>query len=183
MSESPPRLVAKAIWAQARDEFGRPVIGRDGDMPWHVPEDLAYFSKRTRGHVVIMGRRTWESLPPNYRPLPGRQNIVVTSRPEIDGAATASSLAGALALAATDAPGEVAWIMGGAQLYTEAVNVVDEVHITEIDLETPGDTFAPTLDPERWYLADEGVWETSSTGPRYRFTVYRARVHGTLSTP
>ena len=124
-------MTIKAIWAQARDHEGRPVIGREGDMPWHLPDDLAHFQSLTRGHAVIMGRRTWESLPARFRPLPGRTNIVVTSLDALDGAATAGSLAGALALAdALVESGDLAedatrWIIGGARVFASAVELAD----------------------------------------------------------
>ncbi|WP_291379151.1 dihydrofolate reductase, partial [Demequina sp.] len=144
----------KAIWAQARDQAGRPVIGLDGGMPWHLPEDLAHFKAHTSGHAVMMGRRTWESLPPSFRPLPGRANIVVTrSGATFEGAATASSLADALAVAERLSPGTDAWIIGGAGLFTDAAAIADEVVVTEIDLVTEGDTFAPALADDDWEVA------------------------------
>ena len=101
MSAPGPRL--GLIWAEARGG----VIGKDGGMPWHVPEDLAHFKERTTGHPVIMGRRTWESFPERFRPLPDRRNIVVTTDAEwaADGAERASSLDEALAQAVVDVSG------------------------------------------------------------------------------
>ncbi|WP_062377295.1 dihydrofolate reductase [Demequina pelophila] len=162
----------KAIWAEARDAEGRPVIGRDGDMPWHLPEDLAHFQALTRGHAVVMGRRTWESLPPRFRPLPGRVNVVVTrSGASFAGAATASSLDDALETAASLSPGTDVWIIGGAALFAEAVRVADQIVVTEIDLETEGDTYAPVLD-EGWSVADSTPPAVSSTGLGYRFLTF-----------
>ncbi len=173
-------MTIKAIWAQARDQANRPVIGRDGDMPWHLPEDLAHFQECTRGHTVVMGRRTWESLPPKFRPLPGRDNVVVTrSGTTYRRAASASSLASALECAKRMSSDSDVWIIGGARLFTEAARIADEVVVTEIDLETEGDTFAPTLDPAEWDVASASEPLVSRTGLGYRFITYR-RATGTL---
>ena len=157
-----------AIWAQT--DAG--IIGRDGDMPWYVPEDLAHFKKVTLGAPVIMGRRTWESFPPRFRPLPGRTNIVisrsVTEAEERDGALWVPSLDAALYAArdAAGAPVEAtpadtaavdAWILGGGSVYAEALSRTDlpafgRVKTVERTLfycqegnEITGDTRAPEL--------------------------------------
>lgn len=150
------------IWAEARGG----VIGAAGGMPWHVPEDLAHFKAVTTGHPVIMGRRTWESFPPRFRPLPDRRNIVVTRTAswESDGAERAASLDDALALVADDS---VAWVIGGGRLYADAVAHADVLEVTELDLEVDGDTFAPARGG--WRLASEGDWVVSRTGVPYRF--------------
>ncbi|WP_036320032.1 dihydrofolate reductase [Microbacterium sp. B24] len=153
------------IWAEARGG----VIGKDGGMPWHVPEDLAHFRAATMGDPVIMGRRTWESFPPRFRPLPGRRNVVVT-RDESwrdDGAERAASLDGALELVDRE---EAAWVIGGAGLFAEAIARADVLEVTELDLEVDGDTYAPRRDG--WAVAridpDDG-WSLSRTGVPYRF--------------
>jgi dihydrofolate reductase len=94
-------------------------IGLNGQMPWHLPEDLAHFRQQTQGCPVIMGRKTWDSLPPRFRPLPGRQNIVITRQPgwSDTGALRAASLPEAVALCAGAA---VVWVIGGAQIYAQA---------------------------------------------------------------
>jgi dihydrofolate reductase len=167
-------MTVKAIWAQARDSAGQPVIGRDGDMPWHLPEDLAHFQQCTRGHAVVMGRRTWESLPPTFRPLPGRDNVVVThSGASFEGAASASSLGAALECAERVSSNTDVWIIGGAGLFLEAARIADEVVVTEIDLVTAGDTFAPVLDPAEWAEASASEPQTSRTGLGFRFITYR----------
>ncbi|MDQ1083503.1 MULTISPECIES: dihydrofolate reductase [Microbacterium] len=157
------------VWAQA--DGG--VIGADGGMPWHVPEDLAHFRQVTGASDVIMGRRTWESLPPRFRPLPGRRNIVVTRSPDwnADGAEPAASLDAALALAR----GDTVWIIGGGRLYAEAVHRADVIELTRLDLAVDGDTYAPAIDGWERDAADpaEG-WHTSSSGIRYRFETYRS---------
>ncbi len=168
------------IWAQA----GGGVIGRGGAMPWHLPEDLAYFKTMTEGCPVIMGRKTWDSLPERFRPLPKRTNVVVTGDAgrartlRSGGALTASSLKEALELAAQKEPkAPITWIMGGGSIYAEALEkgLADLVSLTRIDLQPEGDTFAPALGPE-WAgvgkVPAEG-WKTSETGVRYRFETYR----------
>ncbi|NHI16447.1 dihydrofolate reductase [Microbacterium excoecariae] len=161
----------RAIWAQARGG----VLGADGGMPWHVPEDLAYFQRATMGAPVVMGRRTWQSFPDRFRPLPGRANIVVTRDATFaaPGGETAPSLEAALERAATLAAD--AWVIGGGQIYARAMDLVDELWVTEIDLDAEGDTTAPAIGPA-WRVASRdpaaGGWHTSRTGVRYRFVVY-----------
>ena len=168
-------MTVKAIWAQALDAAGRPVIGFEGDMPWHLPEDLARFQTLTRGHVVIMGRRTWESLPDRFRPLPGRVNIVVTSLPSLDGATVVRSLTDALAAATEIAPDATAWVIGGARLFESAATVADSLEITEIDAVFSGDTFAPEIADAAWEPAEASPWATSVSGLAYRFVTYARR--------
>ncbi|PPG43342.1 dihydrofolate reductase [Pseudoclavibacter sp. RFBA6] len=181
-SEATGSLTVGLVWAQARGG----VIGADGDIPWHVPEDLAHFKAVTLKHPVIMGRKTWDSLPERFRPLPGRRNIVVTRQTEwaSEGAERAGSLEEALALvdaslgdgapAGSDdvvAPTE-AWVMGGGELYREAVARADRLEVTEIDLDVEGDAYAPDWSVDAWRVdardPSEG-WFESRTGIRYRF--------------
>ena len=163
------------IWAEAHHG----VIGAGGAMPWHVPEDLAHFKEITLGAPVVMGRKTWESLPPRFRPLPGRRNLVVTRQRNwaSPGAEVAASVDDALAIAAEphaereSSPNRV-WVIGGGQLFSDVLESADVVELTEIDLAVDGDTFAPSLDPAAWRAAviDPPVgWHTSTTGLRYRF--------------
>lgn len=153
------------IWAQTTAG----VIGRDNAIPWRVPEDVAHFKATTAGHPVVMGRRTWDSLPERFRPLPGRRNIVVTGQPDwhAAGADPAPSLPAALALAG---PGAV-WVIGGAEIYRQALPAATDLAVTELDLDVEGDSFAPALGPE--WIGDEPAWQRSSTGPRYRIRRYR----------
>ncbi|MCH6469259.1 dihydrofolate reductase [Sinomonas terrae] len=164
------------VWAQTLDG----VIGRDGTMPWHVPEDLAHFSSLTKGHPVVMGRRTWESIPPKFRPFAGRTNIVVTRQKgwEAEGAVVVHSLGDGLAQAAAAPGGTRIWLIGGGQLFEQALALdgVDIAVVTLLDLEVDGDTKAPALGPE-WRLvgadpAEDG-WRESRSGIRYRITVFR----------
>jgi dihydrofolate reductase len=155
------------IWAEAHHG----VIGAQGGMPWHVPEDLAHFKALTLGAPVIMGRRTWESFPDRFRPLPGRRNIVVTRQSDWAnaGAERAASLESALALAAQGDPERI-WVIGGGALFREAIDLADLLEVTELDLEAQGDTQAPERADWRAMSTDpvEG-WHTSSAGIRYRF--------------
>ncbi|TAM70031.1 MAG: dihydrofolate reductase [Microbacteriaceae bacterium] len=155
------------IWAQARGG----VIGRDGVMPWHLTEDSRHFRAITGSGCVIMGRRTWDSLPVRFRPLPQRTNIVVTRDASwrADGATVAHSVDGAIAAADGDA-----WIIGGGELYAATIDDADVLEVTEIDADFDGDTMAPAMTSD-WTvsLADpaEG-WHTSTSGLRYRFLRY-----------
>ena len=128
------------IYARARNG----VIGKDNQMPWHLPEDLAHFKRVTLGQPVIMGRKTWDSLPAKFRPLPGRLHIVVTRQGnwQAEGALRAGSIEEAMRLCG-EAPD--AWIMGGAEIYRQAEPLASTAVVTEIDAEFDGDAFAPTL--------------------------------------
>ncbi|HEX9208170.1 MAG TPA: dihydrofolate reductase [Steroidobacteraceae bacterium] len=128
----------------ATDERG--AIGRDGQLPWRLPEDLRRFKALTLGKPVVMGRRTWDSI---GRPLPGRHNIVVTRQAglALPGATVAGSLAEALA-AAGDVP-EVC-VIGGAEIYRLALPLADTVHLTRVHATVAADTFFPPLEPWQW---------------------------------
>ncbi|MFE6747382.1 dihydrofolate reductase [Kitasatospora purpeofusca] len=160
------------IWAQTPDG----VIGADNTMPWHLPEDLAHFKATTLGRPVVMGRRTWESLPARFRPLPGRRNIVVTRNPQwsADGADRAGSLDEALELAAAE-PGTgtaaETWVIGGGQLYRQVIDRAVTLSVTEVDLSVPGDTYAPAVGPV-WSVAEDGGPQVSASGVRYRIRTY-----------
>ena len=120
------------------------VIGRDGDLPWHLSEDLKHFKRTTSGHAIIMGRKTHESI---GRALPKRRNIVVTrSGASFEGCETASGLGEALTLARTTDP--CPFVIGGASLYEEALPLATEIHLTTIDDEVEGDVFFPTELPD-----------------------------------
>jgi dihydrofolate reductase len=127
------------------------VIGRQGQLPWHLPADLQHFKKRTLGHPIIMGRRTFESI---GRVLPGRTNIVVTGQPAWPapaGVLLAHSLPEALTLAAQQPGGEEVCVIGGGEIYREALPAVDVVYLTEVHTTVPdGDTFFPALSPTAW---------------------------------
>ncbi len=154
------------IYARARNG----VIGDRGQLPWHLPEDLAHFKATTQGCPVIMGRKTWDSLPPRFRPLPGRRNIVVTRQSawQAEGAERAGSLQQALALCG-GAP--VAWVIGGAELYAQAAPLAQVAEVTLINADYPGDAFAPLLGPG-WTESARSA-HTSATGLGYEFIRYQ----------
>jgi dihydrofolate reductase len=125
------------------------VIGKDNRLLWNIPEDMAHFKSLTSGHTVIMGRKTWESLPPRFRPLPGRRNIVISRQADYaaPGAEIANSLENALKLASTAA---AVFIIGGEQIYRQAMAVADRLEITEVDLEPEGDAWFPEIAAVDW---------------------------------
>jgi len=152
------------IWAQSTSG----IIGRGGGIPWQLAEDLVRFKALTMGHTVVMGRRTWESLPAKLRPLPGRRNVVLTRQTDFkaEGATVVDSLDEALRDPDT-------WVIGGEQIYVIAMPRASRCEVTEVDIDLPrddGDVVAPVLD-ETW-VGTTGEWETSSTGLRYRFHSY-----------
>ena len=159
-------MTVGAIWAQAANG----VIGRGGGLPWHLPEDLRLFRETTLGATVVMGRRTWDSLPPAVRPLPGRRNVVLTGRPgwTAPGAVAAGSLEAALA----GADGDV-WVIGGASVYAAALPLADRLVVTELADPFEGDVRAPAI-PPGWGVAggEPPPWLESSAGLRYRVLRY-----------
>jgi dihydrofolate reductase len=165
------------VWAQTSTG----VIGKDGGMPWKLPEDLRHFSSLTSGHPVIMGRKTWESFPDKFRPLPGRTNLVITRKegwgatPAAEGALVVKSLDEAL-LESQFAPGhEMVWIIGGGEIFAQSMDLADVAVITTIDTTAEGDTYAPDLGYD-WTagasLPADG-WLTAENGTRYRITLWR----------
>lgn len=145
-------------------------IGRRGDLPWHIAEDMRRFKSLTMGHPVIMGRRTWESLP--KRPLPGRRNIVVSRNPDFlaEGAETATSVEAAIALCAAD---EIPFIIGGGEIYAAAFPLLTEILMTRVDTSVEdADTFFPTVSTEEWSLSEESEPMVSAKGLPFRFLKY-----------
>jgi dihydrofolate reductase len=155
------------IWAQA--EGG--VIGDHGKLPWHLPEDLSRFRSLTMGATVVMGRATWESLPDQVRPLPGRRNVVLSRQPgwQATGATVAGSLEDALGGAA-----EPVWVIGGASVYQSALPHADLIELTEVDGAFAGDAYAPAIGPEWQVTSREPAngWLQSRSGLRYRTVSY-----------
>lgn len=152
------------IWAQSTSG----VIGRDGGIPWRLPEDQARFKELTVGHTVVMGRLTWESLPTKVRPLPGRRNVVVTRQADYmaNGADVVTTLEDALG-------DDETWVIGGEQVYALALPLATRCEVTEIEIDLPrqdADAVAPVLD-ESW-IGSAGEWLTSSSGLRYRYHSY-----------
>jgi len=121
------------------------VIGRSGSIPWRIPEDSRRFRDLTMGHAVVMGRRTWDSLPERFRPLPGRRNVVVTRNSDwyCEGAERAASLGDALERLGDEAQ---VFVIGGSELYADALPLADELQLTEIDADFEGDVFFPSFD-------------------------------------
>jgi dihydrofolate reductase len=155
------------------------VIGRGNAIPWRIPEDLARFRSLTTGHPVVMGRRTWDSLPQTFRPLPGRRNIVVTRNPDwsADGAEPAGSLADALRLLES---AERVFVIGGGELYAEALPLADELLLTEVEADVEGDTWFPGW--ERAEFDETGREQhVSESGVEFSFVTYvrrRAQAEG-----
>jgi dihydrofolate reductase len=146
------------------------VIGREGKLPWHLPEDLKLFKKLTTGHVVIMGRKTYESI---GRPLPQRLCIVVTQQnlavpSEVR---LASSIGEALDLAhALEGPwGHEAFIIGGGQIYQQSLPIVDRIYMSQVPLEVEGDTFYPDIGHEPFQIKSQEAYDGSSP---FTFTLY-----------
>ena len=148
---------------------GNGVIGLDNRLPWHLPADLRHFKALTTGRTVIMGRRTWESLPDKFRPLPGRHNIVVTRNAgyQAEGAAVVTSLSAAVAAAQSDE----AFVIGGAELYAAAMPLADRLQLTEIDAAFDGDTHFPVIDRREWCETAREA-HRDETGPGYAFVTY-----------
>jgi dihydrofolate reductase len=150
------------------------VIGRNNDLPWRLPADLARFRRLTMGHGLIVGRRTWESI---GRPLPGRAMIVLTSRDGLvpPGVAVARSLDEALRLA----PGEEVFVGGGAAVYSQAIPLASRLHITRIERDVEGDTVFPAYDARGWRLLQEERHEAAGDQPAYAFQTWERDKGGT----
>jgi len=146
------------------------VIGKDNALPWHLPEDLKHFKQLTTGQAVIMGRKTWESLPERFRPLPGRDNIVVTRNAGYDapGATVAHTLDAALQKVGA---GKTAYIIGGAELYAHALPLAQQLVLTEIDADIDGDARFPAFDRSAWREVRREAG-TSTDGQGYAFVAY-----------
>jgi dihydrofolate reductase len=144
------------------------VIGKDNQLIWNIPEDMAHFKALTAGHTVIMGRKTWESLPPRFRPLPGRPNIVISRQAgyAAPGAELADSLENALKLAAT---ATTVFVIGGEQIYRQAMALVDRLEITEVDLEPEGDAWFPEILAVDWKIT------AKTEGSGYAFVTYQKK--------
>jgi dihydrofolate reductase len=146
------------------------VIGRDNQLPWHLPEDLKYFKSVTMGKPILMGRKTYDSI---GRPLPGRTNIVITRDPQWQaaGVQVASSLQDAMALAEQAcalAGAEEIMVIGGEQIYSMTLPVADRLYLTQVDAEVEGDAYFPDVDLACWTQVDELLPEKTDTHP-YRF--------------
>ncbi|MDJ0312878.1 dihydrofolate reductase [Arthrobacter sp. H35-D1] len=164
------------IWAQTNHG----VIGAEGGMPWHLPEDLAHFKKVTLGHPVLMGRKTWDSFPEKFRPLPERTNLVVTRQqgwagtPEALGAVVLDSVDEALVEAQFSPGGNEVWVIGGGQIFEQAIEHCNVAVVTVINTDVPGDTQAPVLGSEWMFRGASPLegWHTSKNGTEYRITMW-----------
>lgn len=147
------------------------VIGRDNQLIWNLPEDMAHFRQLTAGHVVLMGRKTWESLPPRFRPLPGRRNIVITRQTDFNapGAELAHSLDAGLQRAAS---AETIFVIGGAEIYAQALPRAGRLELTEVDLTPEGDAWFPEFSAGDWQEAGRQAI-VSSSGIAADFVTYR----------
>ncbi len=143
------------------------VIGKDNDLPWHLPEDLKRFKKLTTGNTVLMGRKTFESIMDRLgKPLPNRTSLVITRQtdyPVPNGCRVHSSIEDAVA----KHKNEHIFIIGGASIYQASMNLADELEITHLDNEYAGDTYFPTIDPERWEVTEEDIYDG------YKFVTYK----------
>lgn len=143
------------------------VIGRDGGLPWRLPGDMRHFRELTVGHTVLMGRRTYESLPDAFRPLPGRRNLVLSSNPDFQapGAEVFAELGPALEACAGDC-----YVIGGAVTYAEALGLADRLYTTEIEAEIDGDVYFPSIG-EGWRCVEQSA-RLFENDLAYRFRTY-----------
>ena len=152
-------------------------IGINNSMPWHIPEDFAFFKQYTLGKPVVMGRKTWESLP--KKPLPGRRNLVVSRQSDWQaaGAEHAASLQAALALLADEA--EII-IMGGAEIYAQAMPMATDLRITEVALTVAGDAFFPPIAPQQWQEVARSRQRSARNDIGFDFVHYRRLPSGSM---
>ena len=149
-------------------------IGRDNGLLWHLPGDLPRFKALTMGHAVIMGRKTWDSLPERFRPLPGRRNIVLSRQPalQLAGAEVFRSLDEALAACAGD---DTVFVIGGAQIYAQALPLADRLELTEVEADFPdADAFFPAWDRDA-FVEEARASHVSAEGWRYDFVTYQRK--------
>lgn len=147
------------------------VIGRDNALPWHLPEDMAHFRQLTMGCPVLMGRKTWDSLPPRFRPLPGRLNLVLTRQYawQAEGATRVASVEEALTLCPA---GQDLWVIGGAEVYAMALPLAQRLEITEVHRQVDGDAWAPKIDVRQWPEVTR-TRHTAANGTPYSFVTRR----------
>ena len=184
----PKTFSVNLIWAEARDKEGRAgAIGLNGGMPWHCAEDMKHFKELTVSHPVIMGRKTWESLGVKYRPLPNRDNIVVSHDPmyRAPGATVVTSLDDALDMARQEAipddgldRSEI-WVIGGSQLFNQMLPMASKIYMTQVDAKVNADAYAPdlteALNNGSWKLMENSGWLTPKKPEgidRYRYLTF-----------
>jgi dihydrofolate reductase len=141
-------------------------IGKDGRLPWHLPEDLTHFKQLTLGKIVLMGRKTWESLPPHVRPLPGRTNIVITRQADYPLPTDVERFASVNEAINAHRDQDIC-VIGGGEIYQQAIELADTLYITEIKQTVLGDTHFPTIDSETWHVI------ARDSHPGFAFVTYR----------
>lgn len=146
------------------------VIGDQGRLPWHLPDDLKRFKALTLGHTIVMGRKTWQSI---GRLLPGRRNVIVSRDPDlrIEGAEVVSSVVSAIAIAAGD---EEVFVIGGGEIYQTTIDLADRLQLTEVALDVPGDAFFPDIDRAQWNESSRTA-HVAADGTGFDFVVYDRR--------
>lgn len=156
-------------------------IGLNGRLPWHLPEDMKHFRETTGGKTVLMGRRTWESLPAKFRPLPRRRNIVVSRNPAFlaPGACVAGSIADALCLTGDD---QEVFVIGGEEVYRQTLPLAQRLYLTEVAADYPGDAFFPPFDAAAWREVSRACTAAQQPGeqavairPAFAFVIYERR--------
>ncbi|MCL2075707.1 MAG: dihydrofolate reductase [Betaproteobacteria bacterium] len=171
LNQNRPRLSLIAALAQGR------VIGADNRLPWHLPEDLCRFRELTWGHCVLMGRKTWESLPEKFRPLPGRRNFVLSRQPDYiaPGAELVSSIQDALEKTARESPEtQEVFVIGGEQIYRAALPFARRLLLTEINLDVTGDAWFPAFSENEWQEIQREQ-RVSESGISFAFVTYARR--------
>lgn len=149
------------------DDMG---IGKNNDLLWHIPDDMKRFKKLTIGKTVIMGKKTWESLP--RKPLPGRKNIVITDKPGeyFDCSVTAYSIEDALSKCKKD---EEAFVIGGGSVYRQFMPLADRLYITHVHKKAPADVFFPEIDPGIWKMVEKEEYKDAGDGEiPYTYIIY-----------
>lgn len=160
-----PPLILIAAVAQNR------AIGLNNQLLWHLPEDMAHFKSVTAGHTVLMGRKTWDSLPLRFRPLPGRRNLVLSRQADFapPGAEVANSLLAAMTLAEND---EAVFVIGGAELYAQSLPLAERLVLTEVEDTPAADAYFPEFSAGEW-RETERERHVSATGLVYSFVTYQ----------
>lgn len=150
------------------------VIGANNRLPWKLPDDMKRFKEKTMGHIVIMGRKTYESIPPPLRPLPGRTNIVITRQAgyRAPGCVVVNNVAAAVAYAKQFGKQE-AFVVGGGEIYRESLPLADRVYLTCVHANFVGDAFFPDLNPKQWHQVSQQAHLADQKHPyAFDFVVY-----------
>ncbi|MBI4450197.1 dihydrofolate reductase [Candidatus Uhrbacteria bacterium] len=148
-------------------------IGINGKLPWHIPEDFEHFKRHTIGKVVLMGRKTWESLPPKYRPLPGRANVVITHQKGPQGSFFGAEVYHSIDEALAAHVDDDVFVIGGTQLYRQTLDRADRLMITHVDQIVNGDVFFPEINAQQWFVTIRDAHDgfTFTTYERMQTTV------------